>query len=85
MEYKTDYIFICINTGGKYKMKNLHLLLILLSITFLYGCPQNLAGDNNEEYNDEYTYEEEEVYEQVEEDDPTHLENPGDIGGSLIF
>lgn len=66
-------------------MKNLQLLLILLSITFLYGCPQNLAGDYEEEYNDEYTYEQEDVYEEVEEDDPVHLENPGDIGGSLIF
>ena len=58
-------------------MKNLSLLSIFLSLIFLCACPFPASNE------DEEIVVEEEVYE--EEDDPTHLENPADIAGDLIF
>lgn len=65
-------------------MKNLSLLSIFLSLAFLCACPFPASNEDEEIVVEEEVYEEND-YEYEEEDDPTHLENPADIAGDLIF
>ena len=65
-------------------MKNLSLLVIFLSLSFLCACPFPANNEDEEIVVEEEVYEEEDYYYE-EDDDPTHLENPADIAGDLIF
>jgi hypothetical protein len=65
-------------------MKNLSLFIFFLSLTFLCACPFPVSNEDEEIVVEEEIYGESD-YEYEEEDGPTHIENPADIAGSLIF
>ena len=72
-------------------MNKLLITLLLFSLTFIYACPQTETYEEEvvvekKKYDFE-VYEEDEIEEEEVKvgDDPTHLENPADVAGSLIF
>ena len=65
-------------------MKKFSLFFILLSLIMFYGCPL-MDKNQDEEIIVEEEYYDTEEYDFEEDDDPEHIENPGDIAGSLIF
>ena len=65
-------------------MKKFSLFFITLSLIMFYGCPL-MDSNQDEEIVVEEEYYDTDEYGFEEEDDPGHVENPGDIAGSLIF
>ena len=65
-------------------MKKFSLFFILLSLIMFYGCPL-MDSNQDEEIIVEEEYYDTEEYDFEQEDGPKHIENPGDIAGSLIF
>ena len=65
-------------------VNKISLFFILLSLVMFYGCPLTDSNQEEEIVVEEEYYDSEE-YDFEENDDPKHIENPGDLAGSLIF
>lgn len=66
-------------------MNRLSIFLLLLSLIFIYACPLTESSGDKDTVVEEERYEVDEYEYGEMEEDTRHIENPGDIAGSLIF